>query len=64
MASDSERKIANPFLWPIVWALAYIAFAIFFKGFPNKDWIQSVLLVGAMSHWLWNSSRLARSPAK
>jgi hypothetical protein len=38
-----------------------IGSAIVLKGNPLKDWIQAALFIGAMTFWLWQSQRAARS---
>jgi len=62
-----EQPIANPstntkrltalILWAIAWAVAMIASAILLKGNPIKDWVQAVLFIGAMTFWVWQSTR-------
>jgi hypothetical protein len=47
-------------LWSIVWAIAFVASAFFFKGNPVKDWIQSALFIGGITFWLWQFQRVAR----
>ena len=49
----SKNQIAMMILLAIVWALAFIATAIIFKGNPAKEWIQAALYIVGMSLWLW-----------
>ena len=49
----SKNQIAMMILLAIVWALAFIATAIIFKGNPAKEWIQAALYIVGMSIWLW-----------
>ena len=49
----SKNQIAMMILLAIVWALAFIATAIIFKGSPVKEWIQAALYIVGMSFWLW-----------
>ena len=57
MTTTSKRQMPTLVLWAIVWALALIASAIFFKGNPIKDWVQSALFIGAITFWLWQYRR-------
>ena len=49
----SKNQIAMMILLAIVWALAFIATAIIFKGNPVKEWIDAALYIVGMSLWLW-----------
>jgi len=56
----SERTMKTPIkratmllLLALVWALAFVATAIVFKGNPIKEWIQAALYIVGMSFWLW-----------
>jgi arsenate reductase len=60
MSSIPKKHRATLILWAIAWALAMIASAILFKGQPLKDWIQSALLIGAVTCLIWQSQRLTR----
>ena len=40
-------------LLALVWAFAFLASAIIFKGNPMKEWIQAALYIVGMSFWLW-----------
>ena len=46
---------SKPILWSMVWAIAFIASAIVFKGNPEKEWIQAALFVVGLTAWLWQS---------
>lgn len=58
--TSKKHRAATMILWAIAWALAMIASAILFKGQPVKDWIQSALMIGAVTCLLWQSQRLTR----
>ena len=60
MPSACKNHSGTLVLWAVVWALAFIASAILFKGHPAKDWVQSALFVGAVTVWLWQSRWFAR----
>jgi hypothetical protein len=60
MTNTSKRQMTTLVLWSIVWAIAFVASAFFFKGNPVKDWIQSALFIGGITLWLWQSQRVAR----
>jgi hypothetical protein len=57
----SRTQLTTLILWAIAWAVAMIASAIFLKGNPLKDWIQSALFIAAMTFWVWQSQRAARN---
>jgi isocitrate dehydrogenase kinase/phosphatase len=57
MAGSSKRRLTTLILWAIAWAAAMIASAILLKGNPIKDWVQAVLFIGAMTFWVWQSTR-------
>jgi drug/metabolite transporter (DMT)-like permease len=58
MASKNPRMAM--ILWSLLWALALIASAYFFKGNPALFWIESVILGAATFCLLWNYERSAR----
>jgi hypothetical protein len=49
----SKKQITVMVLLALVWALAFMASAIVFKGNPMKEWIQAALYIVGMSFWLW-----------
>jgi drug/metabolite transporter (DMT)-like permease len=51
--ATTKRQTTTLVLWAVIWALALIGSAFFFKGNPAKDWIQSILFVGGITVWLW-----------
>jgi sterol desaturase/sphingolipid hydroxylase (fatty acid hydroxylase superfamily) len=61
MAQSARTQLSVLVLWAIAWAAAMIVSAILLKGNPIKDWIQSALFIAAMSFWVWQSHRAARS---
>jgi len=56
----STAKLTTLIGWAIAWSGAMIASAIFLKGNPIKDWIQSALFIAAMTFWVCQSHRPAR----
>lgn len=40
-------------LWSLVWAVALIASAIVFRGNPVGDWVESFLIIAALTFWFW-----------
>jgi len=60
MTNTPKKQMTTLLLWSIVWAIAFVASAFFFKGNPAKDWIQSALFIGGITLWLWQSQRVAR----
>jgi hypothetical protein len=55
--STNTKRLTTLILWAIAWAAAMIASAILLKGNPIKDWVQSVLFIGAMTFWVWQSQQ-------
>lgn len=50
-------------VWSLVWAIAFIATAYFFKGNPVKDWIEAALTIGALAFLMrrpWRDTLCAR----
>jgi hypothetical protein len=55
--STNSKRLTTLVMWAIAWAVAMIASAILLKGNPVKDWIQAALFIGAMTFWVWQSTR-------
>ena len=51
--SESLLRPATLILLSLVWAAALIASAIVFKGNPVGDWVESFLVIGALTFWFW-----------
>jgi hypothetical protein len=49
MNTDSKKHESSRIIWAFVFALAMIAAAFLFKGKPSLYWIESALLVGALT---------------
>jgi len=49
MEPNSKTSRTSTIVWSLVWALAVIAAAFFFKGNPAEYWIESALIVGALT---------------
>lgn len=58
MPNNSPLKMTTVLLWSIVWAVALIASAALLKGNPVKEWIQSVLFIGALTVAVFHGHRL------
>lgn len=56
----SIKQAMMMILLALVWAVAFIASAIIFKGNPMKEWIQAALYIVGMSLWLWPVLRTRR----
>jgi hypothetical protein len=50
--TTTNRPATALTLWAILWALAIVASGFVFKD-STKEWIELVLLVVAISGWLW-----------
>lgn len=47
--TDSKNPRSWLVFWSVVWAVAIIATAYFFKGNPAEYWIEAALIVGALT---------------
>jgi len=56
-SSTNSKRLTILILYAVVWAAAMIASAVLLKGNPIKDWVQAALFIGAMTFWVWQSSR-------
>ena len=61
MQPNSKKLGPWPIVWAIVWALAIIATAFLFKGKPAEYWIESGLVVGALTFVVLKSRRPSAS---
>jgi hypothetical protein len=51
----------GPIVWSLVWAVAIIATAFIFKGSRAEYWIESALVVGALTFVVLRRQRPART---
>ena len=56
-SSTNSKRLTILILCAVAWAAAMIASAVLLKGNPIKDWVQAALFIGAMTFWVWQSSR-------
>jgi hypothetical protein len=49
MMPDSRKLATSPILWSLVWAIAMLAAAFVFKRNPAAYWVESALVVGALT---------------
>jgi membrane protein DedA with SNARE-associated domain len=60
MPTNPEKYGMSLILGSLVWALALVAAAYIFRGNPAKDWIESALVIGAITYLMWNYERRRR----
>jgi len=48
----------------VLWAIAFIAAALIFKGHRHGDWIEGALYVGFITHLSWMEARGLRCRRK
>jgi hypothetical protein len=63
MMPNYKKLATSPIGWSLVWAVAMIAAAFVFKGNPANYWIESALVVGALTTVVLKSQRRV-CPAK
>jgi membrane protein YdbS with pleckstrin-like domain len=49
MTTNSKKLVTSPILWSLVWAIGIIAAAFLFKRNPANYWVESALVVGALT---------------
>jgi hypothetical protein len=49
MMPNSKKLATSPILWSLVWAAGILAAAFLFKRNPANYWIESALVVGALT---------------
>jgi hypothetical protein len=49
MMPNSKKLGPSAIVWSLVWAFAIIATAFLFKGKPAEYWIESGLIIGALT---------------
>jgi len=58
MTTSSKKQGTPIIIWSIVWALAIIATAFFFKSNPSQIWMEAILnVVGITVFLVLNSQR-------
>jgi len=62
MMPNSKRLGTSAVVWSLVWAIAIIAAAFLFKGNPAEYWIESGLVVGALTFVVLKRRRLVSPP--
>jgi hypothetical protein len=62
MTSSSKKYATSAIAWSLVWALAIIATAFFFKGQPAEYWIEAGLIVGALTFVVLKRRNTSASP--
>jgi hypothetical protein len=62
MTSNSKTPGASAIVWSLVWAIAIIATAFLFKGNPAEYWIESGLILGALTFVVLKRERLVSPP--
>jgi membrane protein DedA with SNARE-associated domain len=60
MPTNPKKYGMSLILGSLVWALALVAAAYIFRGNPAKDWIESALVIGAITYLMWNYERRRR----
>jgi len=63
MPNSSKRLGTSAIVWSLVWAAAIIAAAFLFKGNPAEYWIESGLIIGALTFVVLKRRRLV-SPTR
>jgi hypothetical protein len=63
MISNSKKLGTSAIVWSLVWAFAIIGTAFLFKGNPAEYWIESGLIIGALTFVVLKRRRLV-SPAR
>jgi len=58
MMPNSKRLGTSAIVWSLVWAIAIIAAAFLFKGNPAEYWIESGLIIGALTFVVLKRRRL------
>jgi hypothetical protein len=60
---NSKKLGTSAIVWSLVWAAAIIAAAFLFKGNPAEYWIESGLIIGALTFVVLKRRRLV-SPTR
>jgi hypothetical protein len=62
MMPNSKRLGTSAIVWSLVWAIAIIVTAFLFKGNPAEYWIESGLIIGALTFVVLKRRRLVSPP--
>jgi hypothetical protein len=62
MISNSKWFGTSAIVWSLVWAIAIIAAAFLFRGNPAEYWIESGLIIGALTLVVLKRRRLVSPP--
>jgi hypothetical protein len=62
MMPNSKRLGTSAIVWSLVWAIAIIVAAFLFKGNPAEYWIESGLIIGALTFVVLKRRRLVSPP--
>jgi hypothetical protein len=62
MMPNSKKLGTSAIVWSLVWALAIIATAFLFKGNPAEYWIESGVIIGALTFVVLKRRRLVSPP--
>jgi hypothetical protein len=62
MISNSKWFGTSAIVWSLVWAIAIIAAAFLFRGNPAEYWIESGLIIGALTFVVLKRRRLVSPP--
>lgn len=57
MIPNYKKLSTSPIAWSLIWAIAMIAAAFVFKRNPANYWIESALVVGALTTVVLKSQR-------
>ncbi len=57
MMPNYKKLATSPIAWSLVWAVAIVAAAFVFKGSPANLWVESALVVGALTTVVLKSQR-------
>jgi len=60
---NSKKPGTSAIVWSLVWAIAIIATAFLFKGNPAEYWMESGLIIGALTFVVLKRRRLV-SPTR
>ena len=60
---NSKKLGTSAMVWSLVWAIAIIATAFLFKGNPAEYWMESGLIIGALTFVVLKRRRLV-SPTR
>ncbi len=62
MVPNSKRLGTAAVVWSLIWAIVIIAAAFLFRGNPGEYWIESGLIIGALTFVVLKRRRLFSPP--